>query len=130
LKEPAPMSLFTRFLSRGVGQYLSAGRLRGRGRRSRPKPPSVRLRLEALEDRVVPIAPTVLDPDLGLRTVVSGLTTPTTMTFLGDNDFFVVEKNTGKIDHAINGVVAQTRFDMGAGPIPNLPVNFNSERDL
>jgi uncharacterized protein (TIGR03118 family) len=72
----------------------------------------------------------VLDPNLGLRTVVSGLTTPTNMAFLGDNDFLVVEKNTGKVDHVINGVAAPTRFDLGNGPIPNLPVNFNSERGL
>jgi uncharacterized protein (TIGR03118 family) len=123
------MSLFTRFLSRGVDRFLPAGRLRGRGRRPRPKPPAAKLRLEALEDRVVP-APTVFDPDLGVRTVVSGLTTPTAMTFLGDNDFFVLEKNTGKIDHVINGVVAPTRFDFGAGPVANLPVNNNSERGL
>jgi uncharacterized protein (TIGR03118 family) len=76
------------------------------------------------------LSPTVLDPNLAVRTVVSGLTTPTNMTFLGDNDFFVVEKNTGKIDHVINGVVAPTHFDLGAGPINNLPVNNNSERGL
>src|SRR5262249_51111937 len=42
----------------------------------------------------------------------------------------VLEKNTGKIDHVINGVVAPTRFDFGAGPVNNLPVNSNSERGL
>jgi glucose/arabinose dehydrogenase len=62
--------------------------------------------------------------------VVSGLTSPTNMTFLGDNDFFVVEKATGKVDHVINGVNVATKFDMGAGPINNLPVNNNSERGL
>jgi uncharacterized protein (TIGR03118 family) len=87
-------------------------------------------RLEALEDRCVLINPTVLDPNLGLRTVVSGLVTPTTMTFLGDNDFFVLEKSTGKVDHVVNGVNEATRFDFGAGPINNLPVNNNSERGL
>src|SRR5262249_59399534 len=112
--------LFTRFLSRGAGRCFSAGRLRGRGRRSRPKPPSVKLRLEALEDRAL-LSPTLLDPNLGVRTVVSGLTQPTTMTFLGNNDFYVFEKTTGKVDHVINGVVAPTRLDFGAGPINNLP---------
>src|SRR5262249_47934140 len=135
LKECAPMSLFTRFLYRGVRQFIPADRLRGRGGRPRPKSPSVKLRLEALEDRVVPIAPTVFDPNLGVQTVVSGLVTPTTMTFLGANDFFVLEKSTGKIDHVINGVVAPTQFDLttsdvGAGLVPNLPVNTNSERGL
>jgi uncharacterized protein (TIGR03118 family) len=92
-------------------------------------------RLEGLEHRIVPIAPTVLDPNLGLRTVVQlGATgapiNPTNMVFLGDNDFLLTEKTTGKIDHVINGVVAPTHFDLGAGPINNLPINFNSERGL
>jgi uncharacterized protein (TIGR03118 family) len=52
------------------------------------------------------------------------------MAFLGDNDLFVLEKTTGKVDHVINGVVAATQFDFGAGPIANLPVNNNSERGL
>jgi uncharacterized protein (TIGR03118 family) len=70
------------------------------------------------------------DPNLAVRTVVTGLTTPTSMAFLGDNDFFVLEKLTGKVNHVINGVVQPTKFDFGAGPIPNLPVNNNSERGL
>ncbi|MBD0314817.1 MAG: BamA/TamA family outer membrane protein, partial [Microcoleus sp. T3-bin5] len=41
--------------------------------------------------------PTMLDPNLGVRTAVSGLTTPTAMAFLGNNDFFVIEKNTGSL---------------------------------
>src|SRR5262245_57158386 len=123
------MSLFTRFLSRGAGRYFSAGRLRGRGRRSRPKPPSVKMRLEAIDDRSL-LSPTLLDPNHGVRTVISGLTQPTTMTFLGNNDFFVLEKTTGKVDHVINGVNVATRFDFGAGPINNLPVNNASERGL
>jgi uncharacterized protein (TIGR03118 family) len=98
------------------------------GRRSSSRRPT-RLYLERLEDRCV-LSPTVFDPNLAVRTVVSGLTTPTNMTFLGDNDFFVIEKNTGKVDHVINGVVAPTKFDMGAGPIANLPVDNNSERGL
>jgi uncharacterized protein (TIGR03118 family) len=102
---------------------------RTKGRRGRQglRPP---IRLEALEDRCVLINPTVMDPSLGLRTVVSGLTTPTNLVFLGSNDFFVLEKNTGKIDHVINGVVAPTKFDFGSGTVDNLPVNFNSERGL
>jgi uncharacterized protein (TIGR03118 family) len=67
---------------------------------------------------------------LGVQTVVSGLTQPTSMAFLGSNDFFVLEKTTGKIDHVIDGVNASTQFNMGAGPIANLPVNNNSERGL
>jgi uncharacterized protein (TIGR03118 family) len=124
------MTIFSKLRSSGPGRFASGNQRR---RRARPKPPSLRPRLEQLEVRVVPatpIPPTVLDPNLGLRTVVSGLTTPTSMVFLGDNDFLVTEKNTGKIDHVINGVVSPTRFDFGAGPILNLPVNSNSERGL
>jgi uncharacterized protein (TIGR03118 family) len=111
----------------GAGVTATASPRRAR---RHPARPSFRPRLEGLEERVVPVAPTVFDPSLGVRTVVSGLTTPTSMTFLGDNDFFVLEKNTGKVDHVINGVVAPTKFDFGAGPVNNLPVNFNSERGL
>jgi len=79
------------------------------------------LRLESLEDRYV-LSPSVIDPNLGVRTVVSGLVTPTTMAFLGANDFLVLEKNTGKVQHFINGVLANTAVD--------LPVNSASERGL
>jgi hypothetical protein len=36
--------------------------------------------------------PSVLDPNLTVRTVVSGLNQPTTMAFLGSDDFLVLEK--------------------------------------
>jgi uncharacterized protein (TIGR03118 family) len=52
------------------------------------------------------------------------------MAFLGQNDLFVLEKTTGKVDHVINGVVAPTRFDFGSGLLNNLPVNSASERGL
>jgi uncharacterized protein (TIGR03118 family) len=119
-----------RTLVSGGTDWLRRRRTRtGPARPARPRP-STALRLEGLESRIVPIAPTILDPSLGLRTVASGLTSPTSMTFLGANDFLVTEKNTGKIDHVINGVVSPTSFNFGLGPIPNLPVNFNSERGL
>ena len=106
-----------------------AGSFRSRRGRSGPRRARRTLSLEALEDRTVP-SPVVLDPSLGVQTVVSGLTQPTSMVFLGSNDFFVTEKTTGKIDHVINGVNSPTQFNMGAGPIGNLPVNNNSERGL
>jgi uncharacterized protein (TIGR03118 family) len=85
--------------------------------------------LEKLEDRTL-LSPTVFDPNLGIRTVVSGLTQATSMAFMGDNDFFVLSKTTGVVSHVINGVADTTSFDFGSGPIPNLPVNNNSERGL
>jgi glucose/arabinose dehydrogenase len=65
--------------------------------------------------------PELVDPNLGVRTVVSGLTTPSTMAFLGPNDFLVAEKNTGRVIRVTNGT-AQTVLD--------LSVNFASERGL
>src|SRR5215210_607493 len=66
--------------------------------------------------------PAVLDPNLGVRTVVSGLVTPSTMAFLGPNDFLVLEKNTGRVKRVVNGAVAGTVID--------LSVNSASERGL
>jgi glucose/arabinose dehydrogenase len=66
--------------------------------------------------------PTVLDPNLGVRPVVSGLVTPTSVAFLGANDFLVLEKNTGQVKRVVSGVVQSTVLD--------LSVNFASERGL
>ncbi|MGH9192016.1 MAG: hypothetical protein ACRDZ0_06035, partial [Acidimicrobiales bacterium] len=64
--------------------------------------------------------PTLEDPDLGVRTVVSGLVTPTSVAFLGRDDVLVLEKNTGKVQRVVNGRVAATVLD--------LAVNVGSER--
>jgi len=66
--------------------------------------------------------PTVVDPSLGVRTVVSGLVTPSTMAFLGPNDFLVLEKNTGRVQRVVGGAVESTVLD--------LSVNNASERGL
>jgi len=66
--------------------------------------------------------PTMLHPRLDVRPVVSGLTTPTTMAFLGENEFFVLEKNTGKVQHIVEGTLQGTVLD--------LAVNSASERGL
>ena len=79
------------------------------------------LRLDSLEDRQVP-APVVLDPNLAVRPVVTGLTTPTGMAVLGNNEFLVLEKNTGKVQHVVDGQVEGTLID--------LAVNNASERGL
>ena len=72
--------------------------------------------------RVQSPGPTLEDPHLAVRTVVSGLVTPATMAFLGPNDFLVLEKNTGKVQRVVNGSVGSTVLD--------LAVNFGSERGL
>ena len=66
--------------------------------------------------------PSLVDPNLGVRTVVESLDQPTTMAFLGNNDFFVLEKATGQVKRVVNGVVQSTVLD--------LAVNSGSERGL
>jgi aldose sugar dehydrogenase len=67
-------------------------------------------------------APAVVDPDLAVRTVVSGLDQPTSIAFLGPNDMLVLEKATGKVQRVVNGAVQSTVLD--------LAVNSASERGL
>jgi glucose/arabinose dehydrogenase len=64
----------------------------------------------------------VVDPNLGVRTVVSGLVTPSSIAFLGPNDFLVLEKNTGQVKRVANGAVQAVVLD--------LSVNNASERGL
>ena len=66
--------------------------------------------------------PSVVDPNLSVRTVVDGLVTPSTMAFLGPNDFLVLEKNTGRVKRVVNGAVQ--------GVVLDLSVNSASERGL
>ena len=86
------------------------------------------LQVERLEDRAllshVPAGPLpdMLDPNLGVRPVVSGLTTPTSIAFLDEDEMFVLEKDTGKVQHVVDGVIESTVLD--------LAVNNASERGL
>ena len=66
--------------------------------------------------------PTVVDPNLRVNTVVGGLVTPSSIAFLGPNEFLVAEKNTGMVKRVVNGVVQSTVLD--------LSVNNSSERGL
>src|SRR5262249_59064504 len=76
------------------------------------------------DEEVAPAVPPpiVLDENLALRTVISGLMTPTSMAFLGDNDFLVLEQTTGRVKRVVNGAVQPI--------VLNLGVNFFSERGL
>lgn len=65
--------------------------------------------------------PAVLDPSLSVQTVASGLSQPTAMAFLGNNDFFVLEKATGQVKRVTNGV---------ATTVLDLAVNSGSQRGL
>ncbi len=69
-----------------------------------------------------PEEPEMTDPNLTVTTVVSSLNQPTSMAFLGSNDFLILEKATGKVQHVVNGVVVGTVLD--------LAVNSASERGL
>lgn len=66
--------------------------------------------------------PEMLHPNLAVKTVVTGLTTPTSLAFLGPNDILVLEKETGRVQRVVNGVIQSTVLD--------LAVNFGSERGL
>ena len=66
--------------------------------------------------------PEMLVPNLDVRTTISDLVTPISMAFLANNDFFVLEKNTGQVKRVVNGAVQSTVLDLG--------VNFASERGL
>jgi glucose/arabinose dehydrogenase len=81
--------------------------------------------LAALPDRRVAAqseGPEVLVPNLSVRSVVDGLTTPIALAFLADDDFLVLEKNTGQVKRVVAGDVQETVLD--------LAVNFGSERGL
>ena len=69
-----------------------------------------------------PAPPEILDPNLQVRTVVSGLELPIAMAFLGANDMLVLEKDSGQVKRIVNGAVTGTVLDLG--------VNRNSERGL
>jgi glucose/arabinose dehydrogenase len=66
--------------------------------------------------------PTVVDPNLAVRTVVDGLANPISIAFLRADDMFVLEKDTGRVKHVVDGDVKATVLD--------LAVNFASERGL
>ena len=66
--------------------------------------------------------PTMLDPNLAVRTVVSGLVQPLSMAFIGPSDFLVTEKASGQVRRVTGGVIQATVLD--------LAVNSASERGL
>ncbi len=67
-------------------------------------------------------SPSMLDPNLTVSTVISGLDQPTSLAFLAANDFLVLERATGRVKRVVNGVVSSTPLD--------LAVNNASERGL
>lgn len=72
-------------------------------------------------DRAV-AQPTLVDPSLVLESVFpSGISSPTGMRFLGPDDLFVIEKNSGKVKRVHGGAVDE---------VLDLDVSNDSERGL
>src|SRR6185503_6802472 len=67
-------------------------------------------------------SPVMLDDNLTVSTVISGLDQPTSLAFIGPNDFLVLERATGRVQRIVNGVLQSTPLD--------LAVNNASERGL
>jgi glucose/arabinose dehydrogenase len=66
--------------------------------------------------------PTLTANRLTMRTAASGFITPIALAFIDQNEFFLLEKNTGKVQHIENGATVGTALDLN--------VNFASERGL
>jgi glucose/arabinose dehydrogenase len=69
--------------------------------------------------------PSMEDPNLDVRQVVSGLITPTSMAFLGEDDFLILEKNTGQVKRVQTSAAVPS-----VEVVLDLAVNFASERGL
>ena len=76
-----------------------------------------------IQDVRAQTGPSLVDRNLAVRTVATGLVQPTTMAFLGPNDMLVLEKASGKVQRVIDGVIQST-------PVLDLAVNSASERGL
>jgi aldose sugar dehydrogenase len=64
---------------------------------------SISFAQEILDQKSEEKNPIIKDPNLKIVTVVEGLKKPTSMAFLGQNDFLVLEKNTGIVKRIVNG---------------------------
>ena len=62
--------------------------------------------------------PAVINPNLKIETVTTGLVLPTTMAFVGPDDMLVLEKNKGTVQRIVNGQMLDH---------PLLQVNVSSE---
>jgi glucose/arabinose dehydrogenase len=66
---------------------------------------------------------TLFDPTLKIELVTSGLDFPTTMAFLGPDDFLILEKNTGNVKRVINGTLLEK-------PLLHVDASIKDERGL
>jgi aldose sugar dehydrogenase len=66
---------------------------------------------------------TLYDPNLKIELVASGLDFPTTMAFLGPDDFLILEKNTGNVKRFVNGTMVEK-------PLLHVSSSIKDERGL
>ena len=67
--------------------------------------------------------PYISDPNLKIQVVAEGLDTPTTMSFLGPDDFLVLEKNKGTVIRVVNGSISDK-------PVLDVNVANSAERGM
>ena len=65
----------------------------------------------------------VVDPELSVETVVTGLATPTSMAFVAPDDILVLEKQLGRVRRVLNDTLLAT-------PVLDVAVNASSERGM
>ena len=66
---------------------------------------------------------TLYDPNLKIELITSGLDFPTTMAFLGQDDFLILEKNTGNVKRFVNGTLNEK-------PLLYVKASIKDERGL
>src|SRR5688572_9728184 len=67
--------------------------------------------------------PTLKDPNLQVETIVEGLSWPTSMAFIDNNNILVLEKEKGTVRLISNGILQEQ-------PVLKVDVNSNNERGL
>ena len=64
------------------------------------------------EDSVALEEPNLQSAEFHLDRIVDGLSRPTGLTFLGPDDFLVIEEDTGKVKRVVDGEISQTMLDL------------------
>ncbi|HET9369304.1 MAG TPA: PQQ-dependent sugar dehydrogenase [Vicinamibacterales bacterium] len=82
---------------------------------------SALVRSSALRVTAQSTDPSVVDPNLAITPVAAGFTQPVAIAFLGLDDYFVIEKGSGRVWRVMNGI---------RSIVLDLAVNSGSERGL
>ena len=77
---------------------------------------------EPTDTQPEPVGPAMTDEALGVEVAASGLTEPTSIGFIGSDEYFVTEKSTGEVHRVQGGEIGE--------PVLDLAVNFFDERGL